>query len=98
MQLTPNDANESESDEEALPQRLTHDVSHIPDYPTRTLRSGLRRDAPGGGSASAGRNGGGGGNAMIVLDDDAPPVAWGQETRPPCHFQSIKPVELPVSR
>ena len=76
MQPTPNDANESESDEEAVPQRPAHNVSHVPDYPTRTLCSGLRRNAPGGGSASAGCNGGGGGNAMLVLDDDVPPVAF----------------------
>ena len=76
MQPTPNNTNESESDEEAVSQHPAHDVSHVPDYPTRTLHSGLGCDAPGGGSASAARNRGGGGSAMLVLDDDAPPVAF----------------------
>ena len=75
MQPTPNDVNESESDE-ALPQQPTHDVSHVPDYPMRTLHSGLRCDVPEGGSTSTGCNRGGGASAMLVIDDDAPPVAF----------------------
>jgi hypothetical protein len=70
-------AHSESEDDTLLNQRPVHDVSHVPDYPMRSFRSGLERDGQGGSGSSLKRNGGGGGSAMLVVDDAGyPPVAF----------------------
>jgi len=57
-----------------------HDVTHVPDYPERTLRSGRRRRTWDGSIAGLERGRDGGGDALFVADDgegvDYSPVAF----------------------
>ena len=69
-------SSDDDTDDEDQPTRPRHDVSHVPDYPMRTTRSGLRRDGGGGITPRLERNGGGGASAMLVMDDECPPVAF----------------------
>jgi transposase InsO family protein len=65
-----------DDDDESPIQSPIHDVGHIPNYPMRSLRSGLKREGGRGGSGLE-RGGGGGGSAMLVVDDAGyPPVAF----------------------
>ena len=42
------DPHTADGDSDSLVDRPVHDVSHVPDYPTRSLRSGRKRDEAGG--------------------------------------------------
>ena len=72
---TPPSSDDDTNDEEE-PTWPRHDVSHVPDYPMRTTRSGLRCDGRGSITLCLEHNGGGGASAMLVMDDGCPPVAF----------------------
>ena len=72
---TPPSSDDDTNDEEE-PTWPRHDVSHVPDYPMKTTRSGLRHDGRGGITPHLERNGGGGASAMLIMDDECPPVAF----------------------
>ena len=42
------DPRTADGNSDSLVDRPVHDVSHVPDYPTRSLRSGRKRDEAGG--------------------------------------------------
>ena len=69
-------SSDDDTDDKEEPTRPRHDVSHVPDYPIRTTRSGLRRDGRGGITPHLECNGGGGASAMLIMDDECPPVAF----------------------
>ena len=57
--------------------RPRHDVSYVPDYPVRSLRSSLKHDGRRGGCYGLERDDGGGGSAMLVVDSaEYPPVTF----------------------
>ena len=67
----------SSSDKDDEPPCPRCDVSHVPDYPARSSRSGLKRDGGGGADTSGLEcNGGGGASALLVMHDGCPPVAF----------------------
>ena len=66
MDAIPSD--ESDDDIGLSTPRPRHDMSYVPDYTVRSLRSGLKRDGRLGGSSGLERNEGGGGSATPVVD------------------------------
>jgi hypothetical protein len=66
----------NDNNNESPIQSPIHNVGHIPDYPMRSLQSGLKRKGGHGGSGLK-RGGGGGGSTMLVVDNTGyPPVMF----------------------
>ena len=59
---------DSDSDNRVVFNQLIHNVTHLPDYLERTLRSGRRRGPWDGSIPGLERGGGGGGDALFVAD------------------------------